>query len=295
MVRGSRAQLILIGALVVALSVIGVTVVINTVLFVENTPTDRQTARIDRAATVDDDARRAVRSTALRVNHRSRNHSASQVSDAVGRNVSALNDLFQQQYLSSQSLSVAVTYEGAATEGFRVVQAADGPLTSDAGSPDWSPVPAGSGRVGWLVVNLNATATATGRFYANVSNSAGETLSVALNKTSDRTVNVTSSPPGGGSTRVTCDVRNGRLALDLQRGRSVAATGCRFDGAEQLGSPTSVTFGGRPGRLRRDPAGLGAVSGTRRLGGERERLGHQRRVRVPQPEQRLGVHGGGLT
>jgi hypothetical protein len=242
MVSG-RGQLILIGALVIALTVIGISVVVNTVLFVENTPTDRGTARIDRAATVDDDARRAVRSTVLRVNHRGRDRTPGQVSDAARRNVSGLSDLLGQQYLASQSLAVNVSYLGTTEEGVRVVQAADGNLT-DAGDDDgdWSPDPGGTRRVGWFVLNLNATETGSDRFHANVTGAGGDELGVTLNKTAGGAFNVTSSVGGSAPGTVTCEPRGGRLALDFRRGRQVSGTGCRFDGMDQLGTPTGVEF-----------------------------------------------------
>jgi hypothetical protein len=240
MVSG-RGQLILIGALVIALTIIGISVVVNTVLFVENTPTDRQTARIDRAATIDDDARRAIRSTVLRVNHGGRDRTPSQVSDAVRRNVSGLNGLLEQRYLASQSLAVEVSYLGTTEEGDRVVQAADGTFTSGPSS-DWSPVTGTTNRLGWFVVNLNATETGSERFHANVTDAGGDTLAVTFNSTVGGAFNVTTSLGGATPATVTCEPRGGRLALDLRRGRQVSGDGCRFDGMERLGTPTSVDF-----------------------------------------------------
>lgn len=238
---GERGQLILIGALTVALLVVGVTITINTVLFVENTATDEGAVVVNQAAEVTGELRSAVQSTTLHVNHQSRNHGPTQLENYVESNVSKLESVMSQQYLQSRSLSVNVSIEDT-TEGTRVVQAADANFTDDFGGSDWDPISSGS-RIGWFVVNLNATEDTGGSFDAVVSNGS-EDVTVRITRENASAYEVESTGPSGGSAKTTCRTRGNRLVLDVHRGQSPTDLACQFNGTGEVRNATSVEFTG---------------------------------------------------
>lgn len=230
---GERGQLILIGALTVALLVVGVTVTINTVLFVENTATDEGAVVVNQAAEVTSELRRAVQSTTLHVNHQSRDHTFPQLTDYTKSNVSKLESVMSQQYLQSRSLSVNVSIEDP-TEGTRVVQTADSDFTEN-------PISSGSPRIGWFVMNLNATEDTGGSFKTVVSNGS-EDVTVTITRENASAYEVESTVSSGGSAKTTCRTRGNRLVLDVHRGQSPTDLACQFNGTGEVQNASTVEF-----------------------------------------------------
>lgn len=228
-----RGQLILIGALTVALLVVGVTITINTVLFVENTATAEGAVVVNQAAEVTSELRDAVQSTTLQVNHQSRDHSYTQLENYLESNVSKLESVMSQQYLQSRSLSVNVSIEET-TEGTRVVQTADSDFTEN-------PISSGSPRIGWFVMNLNATEDTGGSFDAVVSNGS-EDVTLRITRENASAYEVESTVSSGGTTTTTCRTRGNRLVLDVHRGASPTDLACRFNGTGEIQNASTVEF-----------------------------------------------------
>lgn len=240
-----RGQLILVGAIVIALLVVGITIIVNTVLFVENTSTDQSTTELRQAAQVEGELRDAIRATTFRVNHRTREHNASELRRATERNVTRLTRTMDQQYLASQSLSVSVSVNGT-DNGTRLVQAADGDFTHPAtGQSDWDPVTTTltpSPRLGWFVLNLNATEPTTGTFVAEVENESGDAVSVEVERLNGSAYEVRSDVDTGGDTTVTCGTRGNRLVLNMRDGSSPTDDTCAFNGTAEIANASTVEF-----------------------------------------------------
>jgi hypothetical protein len=251
MVTGSdrRGQLILVGAILIALVVVGITIIVNTVLFVENTSTDQSTTELRQAEQVEAELRDAIRSTTFRVNHRNRNHSASELRRATERNVTRLTRTMDQQYLASQSLSVTVSVNGT-DNGTRLVQTADGDFTHPNPPPsmvstNWHPVKPGappSPRLGWFVLNLNATEPTTGPFDVEVRNESGSAVSVEVERLNGSAYEIRSDVYTGGDTTVTCGTRGNRLVLNMRDGTSPTDESCTFNGTAEIANASTVEF-----------------------------------------------------
>lgn len=238
-----RAQLILVGSITIALLVIGIALVVNTVLFTENLQTDTTAITLDESSAIDAEVQEGVRSTTLRVNHRVRNQTQSEIHTWVEENVTRFGALMSEAQVDANRLTVTVSYDRSASEtGFRVVQSENGSYESTSGATDWDPVPAGDHRVGWFVVNVNATSTGESAFFANASNPSGETLNVSVNKTDDTTFNVTTTTSLGSATTVNCDTQGGRLLLNLHTGRSFTDDDCTFTGTRRVGNVSRIHF-----------------------------------------------------
>lgn len=242
-----RGQLILIGALVIALLVVGVTIIVNTTLFVENTPSDESAVVIEQATTADETLRDAAVSTTFRVNHQSRNHTWNESRTWARDNVSRLASVMRQQYLQSRSFSVNMSVEST-TEGTRVVQAGDGNFSVPPAPPpaptsekqNWTAVD--GSRIGWFVVNLNGTEGRTGPFHAVVENGSGESVDMTIEQVNKSAYEIDSAVSTGGTTNVTCATRDGRLVLDVRRGRSPTDRSCRFNGTSEIRNASTIEF-----------------------------------------------------
>lgn len=243
MVRRDRAQLILVGALIVALLIMGITVIINTVLYVENTPTDEGSVVVDEASTVSAEVGEAVHKSAYRINHQTRNHSWQALQNRVAGNLTRLEASMNRQYLEGRSLSVNISLANQ-SEGTRVVQAADAnftdPSTDDA---DWDPVANDSHRIGWFTMNLDGTAQREGRLHVNVTNGA-ESVNYTIEQTNSSSFVIKSSASTSGSTIDVCSTRERRLVLDFYAGESPSDRSCEFDGITAIDKPAGVSFEG---------------------------------------------------
>lgn len=243
MVNGfaERGQLILVGALVMALLIVGMTIIVNTVLFVENTPTDQSTTELRQVSQTEGELREAARLTTFRVNHRTRNRTESELAGSVERNVRNLTQGLDQQYLATRSLSVEITI--LETEnGTRVVQSGDSEFTRPStGDTDWDPVTTPA-RIGWFTLNLNSTNSQSKPFEIEVSNSTTGDVTYNITRTNDSAYRIKSDVSSGGDADVTCITRENRLVLDMRLGQSPTDRSCAFNGTIEIGNASAVQF-----------------------------------------------------
>ena len=240
----NRAQLLFVGAIVLAFLIVGIAVVVNTTLFVENTQAGTTVSQSQSPATIDNEVTTSLRTVILRVNHQPRNHSATEMGTYAHDNITRLSAALGESYAASSSLSVSVSYRNDSSQfGSRVVQTGDSTFESPSSGSDWTPVTGSPQReLGWFVVNLNATKSQDDKFHANVTNGT-ESVNLTVNKVSDTNFSVKTSGPTGSADGF-CKPRGGRLFLDLRRGQSVTDDGCQFNGTSQLDTITRVNFAG---------------------------------------------------
>ncbi|MFC7197064.1 hypothetical protein ACFQL4_24485 [Halosimplex aquaticum] len=130
----NRAQMILLGAITLAAIVVGLTVVVNSHFVTQNGAVSEVAPQIDEAQEFEYESRKGSRSLVLRLNHRHRNLTAADLGALIDRNMTVYSGLMAESYASSRGEYVNVTYNNASSQfGMRVVQAADGNVTSDAG------------------------------------------------------------------------------------------------------------------------------------------------------------------
>lgn len=244
----SRGQLLLVGAAILAVVIVGVVIVVNSALFIENVESSGVSSGVTQVSEIDYNLRQAVRTTTLRVNHRSVGHTGGALAVQVERNITNLSQATRLTYVTSQSTVVTATYENSSSSfGTRVVQEDDDYLTadgSDTGDTTWVPVE--NRNVGWFVVNLNVTEMNERRVHTNASNANGATVNVTMKKVNDTSpnVNITTSVNGGPGVPTTCDPANGRLLVDVHSGESYTDDSCRFHGTTAIANASTVRISG---------------------------------------------------
>lgn len=243
-----RAQLILIGAIAVALLVIGIAVVLNAVLYTENVRPNETTTQLDEATEIDREARHAARSLILRVNHQGKQRTPDELGVETRENVTRLGQLLGESYVNSRPLQVNVNYQNDSSDfGTRFVMEGDYsfdiPAIGASDQTTWDAIDAGSNptQVGWALLNVNTTETADEKFHVNFT-SDSDHLDFTFNKTGRQTFNVTTETSGGTTGPVSCEAQGDRALLDLVHGQSYTHDDCVFNGTAELGPIETVTF-----------------------------------------------------
>jgi hypothetical protein len=244
--RRARGQLILVGALTIAVCIVAITVFLNTTLYAENIAPGTAGGQLDDARQFDQQARAETTELLHRINTAKRNRTLSELEASATRGVRNYSRLLAASYAQSGPATVTVSLgPGASEYGNRTVQLADATLTAPGGSEDWDPVPDANRTIGWFVVDMNvekSTTAATDLTVANGSETLG--LSVEKNLSGLRTnVTVVSDPSFGPVSQVTCEPSFGRILIDLYRG-TVVGTDCAgdasFTGIEALSPPHAL-------------------------------------------------------
>jgi len=245
-----RAQMILLGALALAVIIVAVTVVVNSLAATRTAGPTQSSPQIDEAREFAFESRKGSRSLILRLNHRHRNVTAPQLGPIVTDNVTVYGGLLAESYASSHAEYVDLTYHNDSSAfGYRVVQAADDNVTSDSDRPDWHII-GDSGpdpdrrRLGWFSLNVNVSSTSRGPSFVTVANDTDHSVKYRINRTSNGALNVTSYVRDGtgtvtGTDTAICDPSRNRVLLDFISGTSFSAD-CRFNGTEAIDGPYSV-------------------------------------------------------
>lgn len=237
-----RAQMILLGALALAVIIVAVTVVVNSLAATRTAGPTQSSPQIDEAREFAFESRKGSRSLVLRLNHRHRNVTASQLGDAVTDNVTVYGGLLAESYASSHAEYVNLTYHNDSSAfGYRTIQDADASLSSDPIPPTGE-----ESRLGWFSLNVNVSATSQDPAIVRVRNdTTGYRVRYRINRTGNGTLNVTSYVREGGTITGTatgiCDPSRNRVLLDFVSGTSFSAD-CRFNGTEAIEGPYTVEF-----------------------------------------------------
>lgn len=253
--RRNRAQLILVGAVTLALIIVGLTVVLNTILFTDTVTSAVTSQDSGNAGEFDFDARRDVRSIVLRLNHRERNLTRTALASNVRRNLTNYTRLLRESYALGSPVFVNISYNDV-SNGTRFVQAKDSNFKSPTGSSTWKPVDdseiPGKPDTGWLVANLNVSNTRSDPFTIRIENRS-KYVEVTIQKVNDggvQEVRIDTERNFGGATNTTgeqCAAVRGRVLVDVLRGSSYTGN-CRFNATQGMEPPfRSVQFrnGGR--------------------------------------------------
>ncbi len=254
MVSGlDRGQLILVGALLIATVVFGLSFLLNSLLFSGSVGSGGASTAVDQVEDADLEVQRSLRPVAVRVNHASRNVTAGEVATAIESNVTKFSRLYGETKAAAGSATVTVSYENAtSTLGYRIVQDTDAKFTDLSGVEDWNPV-LGPGtvpdnpeaRVGWFTANVDIGNTSTGvPFRVEAENASGHELTLRLqNDGGNLSVNWEFDPPAApsNSNSVRCGGMAGRSLVDLYDGSAYTGT-CEFPGVGVLEGPSSIRF-----------------------------------------------------
>lgn len=243
---GERGQLILVGALTIAVSIVAITVFLNTTLFTESIAPSTASDQLDDARQFDQQARAGATELLHRINLEERNRTLLELEENATQGIRNYSQLLAASYAQSGPASVTVSLDPDASEyGNRTVQLIDANLTAPApgGSENWEPVPNTNRTIGWFVVDMNVEESTTASTDLTVTNGTGAEVEISLQKNLSGTgtnVTVVSDPSFGSVDQVTCETSFGRVLIDLYRG-TVVGTTCAgdssFTGIEALSPP----------------------------------------------------------
>ncbi len=238
--RTDRAQLLLVGSLAIAVVVIGLAVVVNSVLLTENVARSESVGVADEATGFDAEAVRNTREIVLRLNHRSRLRTKPEIASRINNSLRNYSQLLAQTAVRDKGARVDIEYaDGKSTWGQRVVQVTDDGFVSPAStnSSDWRPVVndrsvgADNADIGRFVVNMNVTRSATNPLVVTVTNeSTGYSTRIRVKKESNDSVlvdtvrNYAPDPP-----ETNCSPTRDRLLFELKTGSAFNAE-CSFGG-----------------------------------------------------------------
>jgi len=239
--RSERAQLILVGSITIALVIVGLTVVVNTVLFTESVGSSSLDNRIDETSEFDSEVISGTRSLVFRLGHNSRNVTERELRAWVTSNITRYSRAAAQSYAASRPVAVSVNFSNASAIGNRTVQSTDRNITDNSGTEDWTVVSAKT--VGWFTLNVDAFDTSTDHLYVNASNAtSGNWVNISINRTQRNNVSVTSAVSFADDGQGTCTPVDGRVLLDLYAGASLtnSLSPCTFNGTSILDAPYSI-------------------------------------------------------
>lgn len=236
-----RAQLILIGSLAIAVVLIGLTILLNSVIFTENVAESdaiQVTGDVDEFLT---ETRHSTQDLALRVNHAQEYDSLSQLEGNMQRNFTNYSRVLGETHADTGSVYVNVTYDGAPSVGRRVAQTSDGEFEKN-GSDTWSVYGAGSKYVGWFAMNVDVDNVSESQHFAlRVTNESGSTLAITM-KQSGGDLLVNSTIDGNHVSNTSCVPADTRVYVDVLGGQALTGS-CSFNTTDFLAQPyTDIRF-----------------------------------------------------
>jgi len=245
----NRAQMILLGAIALAVLIVGVSIVVNSLTTTRTAAPSQASPQIDEAREFGFESRKGTRSLVVRVNHRYRNVTATELGAQIDENVTRYSQLLAESYASSHSEYVSIAYHNDSSAfGERLVQTGNDNLTHTdnptalvpSGIGTWSPTPR---QLGWFVLNVDVENTSSDRAQIVVENRSGDSVEYQIDRTSGGNLSVSSEVTVGGtvtgSTSVDCDPTRGRVLLNLVDGISYTAD-CQFNGTQAIEGPYTV-------------------------------------------------------
>lgn len=240
----SRGQLILIGALMLATVIFGLSMLLNSMLFTGATGDTGASAAVEETNFVDYDVELGARELVVRLNHAGRNRTATELGDALDNQMRNYSRALGEARARSGSVAVSVDYNNSTSSfGQRIVQDHNAPLTDAGSGGDWYPVPSTSPptRVGWFSLSVDVKNTSSG-FGIRASNDTGDWVKIDIDENGSK-IDVThdASFTTGSGVEEHCSAERGRVLLDVYAGRSFTDK-CTFTGIGRLDSPSTVEF-----------------------------------------------------
>jgi hypothetical protein len=234
-----RAQLILAAAVVIAAVIVGLTLLVNSILFTETLGSEGVNSRLETAKSADFEVRKGVRSSILRVNHAGRNVTEPEARERVRRNVTVYSRLLAEANAVSRPFGSNVSFHDADTElGLRIVQDQDANM-SKGDAEIWQPLTPDR-RLGWFTMNVNLANTSQDPFTVEATNTSGGSLTLRFNRSGNGTLFVNESAPFlAGVRSAECDPSSGRVLLDVYAGTSFTGD-CAFNGTDVLSGPDNT-------------------------------------------------------
>lgn len=236
--RGARGQLILITAVVIAFTLVGIVVILNTVLFTENVTSHGATASTNDDFSTQIALREGLAEFAHRTNENATHASPTAARDALNGTLTRYGELLGVSLTKRKPVSLALRTTGPPQVGALVVHDnASRSFTNATGGGNWTLDDSSPVRQFTMTVNESALVAASDSQYAfevNVSESGGPFQAVAFARTGGGNVTVERM----GATTGQCEVAptDGEITVDFWTG-TIAESSCAFTGAGALSAP----------------------------------------------------------
>lgn len=258
--HSERGQLILIGALGLAIVLLGLAVVFNSVVLADETSSAAIESEVDSVGVFNKHVRKDVRTLTVHVNHRQvygNPNAQAKLNGSLRANVSEYGRVLATTYAADSGTQANASFVRRNETGVRIVQAEDGTFEDSGGTDDWTPVGGsspgaypGEREVGWFVMNVNATQTSDrtqDSFTILIEGDGGENVSLELNQNAstegvESALDVDSNVSTGANGSVTCLASGDRVLLDVVAGRCVNEDGKVVPTVEDLQAPYSIEF-----------------------------------------------------
>lgn len=235
MVIRERGQLLLAGALLVAIIFIGLAVLLNSVVFTENVSGGSSVEVTGDVNEFNKEMRRNTRVLTIRVNHGGNYTSLGEIDASLAANFTNYSRVLAESYADTGATYANVSYGGTVTEGRRITQR-DEQTFEKGGSDDWDAF-GGSKELGWFVMNVNVSETKENQAARiELTNASGSTYSLTLQQSPGGKLLVNSSLDGSSTSNATCSPTAHRVVIDVIDGTSPTAD-CTFNGSERLQGP----------------------------------------------------------
>lgn len=229
MVSDDRGQLILVGAVAIALVILGLVLVVNTALFTQVVGSEGTVETTKDGGLAAEEVGDSIAAVVAAENERAAGPASDATSDIDGRVEAEVDDHlepgFRTRSVETGGSYVSLDYTDVNENGTRVTQDAIRPFTSDTGAGDWAPIPSG-GDVGgfFLTIYTNESAGVLDIVLAN--STASRTLELSYNPISDTvTVDGPDTPAACSGVEPTADT----VRVDVSNGRVFEDSACSFD------------------------------------------------------------------
>jgi hypothetical protein len=247
----------LIGALGLAVILLGLAVVFNSVVLAGEASDAGAASEIEQMNVYNKQIRKDVRTLAVHTNHRTVYATESALNDSLRRNTSKYGRLLSTTYAAERGVHANVTFVRRNETGVRIVQTDDREFRDSGNTPDWTPVGAGSpsdypgeSDLGWFVMNVNASATSDqtqDSFTVFIEGSDGENATIKMDQNTstegvETALNVRANTSTGASESVVCLASGDRVLVDMLDGRCVNDQAKTFETVEDLEAPYLVEF-----------------------------------------------------
>jgi hypothetical protein len=237
--RGERGQLILIGAFVVSTVVVGLTLLLNTTLFVDSAVPSTPSDQLEESSQFDRQSRRTMTELLHRTNVDERNRTKPELETDVTGQAGEYSRLLGSVYTTSGSATVNITLDtDNSTFGERVVQQEDGGLVAPGGDDDWEALDGAStarATIGWFVADVNVSGTETDPATITVSNTS-DAITYTVERDDGR-LRVRSNPTFAGPVTANCTPSFNRVLVNFYQGdlRGNCGGSSSFTGIDRLG------------------------------------------------------------
>ncbi|WEL17877.1 Putative pilin/flagellin [Halorhabdus sp. SVX81] len=243
-----RGQLLLVGAVVLAVVIVVLSLVVNTVLFTQNTDGQRVSAEVNNVDGFAFEAGKTSRSIMLRVNHAEYNRGVDALTENVTQSIGNYSAALGRSFATSGTVYANVSYRKTLRNGTRLLQTTNRNFTdpTNSNNHDWDVIQSGQETdIGWYLLNVDLRNVSADQANITVTGDTTEFLEYSMNRSeagNGNNLSVAVSDSTGTLGTANCTATGGRVLVDLVDGEG-AFDQCSFTGIEDhLESPYTVSI-----------------------------------------------------